>query len=60
MTGGGDEFVGRQMGGTEWQADGERRARPLLAVGGDGATVDADQFFDQSQPDSTALGGPAA
>ena len=33
---------------------------PSSAVGGDGATVQADQFFDQSQPDSAALRGPRA
>ena len=54
------EFVGRQMGRTEGQPDGERRALALPAVGGDGAAVQADQFFDQGQADSAALRGPRA
>ena len=45
-----DEFVDRQMGRTEWQAHRERRARPFLAVGGDGATVDADQYLTRASP----------
>ena len=46
------------MGRTEGQSDGERGAHTLLAVRGDGATMQADQFFDQRQADSAALGGP--
>ena len=55
-----DEIVRRQMRGLEGQAHGKSRALALPAVGSDGATVDADQFFDQSQTDSAALGRPGA
>ena len=48
------------MGTADRQPDAERGAGVLSAVGGDGAVVQSDEFLDQSQADSAALGGPCA
>ena len=56
----GGDRIGRQVRGAERQADGESGARAFGAVGGNAAAVQADQFFDQSQPDSAAFVGACA
>ena len=53
------DLVGRQVGRPQRHGDGERRALPDDALGGDGAAVQLDQLLHQRQPDAAAFVGAA-